>query len=84
MDAYTSFASVYDLFMDNVPYEEWCAFLCKILAQHGITDGPVLDLGCCTGKMTRLMSEQGYDMTGPLAGRLCRNIQKWHRVRYAP
>ena len=64
MDAYTSFASVYDLFMDNVPYEEWCAFLCKILAQHGITDGPVLDLGCGTGKMTRLMAEQGYDMTG--------------------
>ena len=64
MDAYTSFASVYDLFMDNVPYEEWCAFLCKILAQHGIPDGPVLDLGCGTGKMTRLMSEQGYDMTG--------------------
>ena len=64
MDAYTSFASVYDLFMDNVPYEEWCAFLCKILAQHGITDGPVLDIGCGTGKMTRLMSEQGYDMTG--------------------
>lgn len=64
MDAYTSFASVYDLFMDNVPYEAWCAFLCKILAQHGITDGPVLDLGCGTGKMTRLMSEQGYDMTG--------------------
>ena len=64
MDAYTSFASVYDLFMDNVPYEEWCAFLCKMLAQHGITDGPVLDLGCGTGKMTRLMSEQGYDMTG--------------------
>lgn len=64
MDAYTSFASVYDLFMDNIPYEEWCAFLCKILAQHGITDGPILDLGCGTGKMTRLMSEQGYDMTG--------------------
>ena len=64
MDAYTSFAIVYDLFMDNVPYEEWCAFLCKILAQHGITDGPILDLGCGTGKMTRLMSEQGYDMTG--------------------
>ena len=27
MDAYTSFAQVYDLFMDYVPYEEWCDYL---------------------------------------------------------
>ena len=38
MDAYTSFAQVYDLFMDNVPYEQWCAFLCRILKKYGIGD----------------------------------------------
>ena len=27
MDAYTSFAKVYDLFMDNVNYDEWCAYI---------------------------------------------------------
>ena len=27
MEAYTSFASVYDIFMDNVPYEEWGEYL---------------------------------------------------------
>lgn len=64
MEAYTSFAQVYDLFMDNVPYEQWCDFLCRRLKEQQITDGPVLDLGCGTGKMTRLMSDRGYDMTG--------------------
>ena len=64
MDAYTSFAQVYDLFMDNVPYEQWSAFLCRILKKYGIEDGPILDLGCGTGKLTRLMAKAGYDMTG--------------------
>lgn len=27
MGAYESFARVYDLFMDNVPYEEWGSYL---------------------------------------------------------
>ena len=27
MEAYTSFARVYDTFMDNIPYEEWCEYL---------------------------------------------------------
>ena len=31
MDAYTTFAQVYDLFMDNVPYEEWSEYLLSVL-----------------------------------------------------
>lgn len=64
MDAYTSFAQVYDLFMDNVPYDEWCAYICERLKKHGIADGPVLDLGCGTGELTRKLAACGYDMTG--------------------
>ena len=64
MDAYTSFARVYDLFMDNVPYGLWCSYICDVLNEYGITDGPVLDLGCGTGELTRLMAKRGYDMTG--------------------
>lgn len=64
MEAYSGFAEVYDLFMDNVPYEAWSQYLIQILKKYGIEDGLVLDLGCGTGKMTRLLEKAGYDMIG--------------------
>lgn len=64
MDAYTSFAQVYDLFMDNVPYEEWGEYLHGLFKEYAIENGLLLDLGCGTGKLTRYMSDKGYDMIG--------------------
>lgn len=64
MEAYTSFAQVYDLFMDNVPYEEWSRYIIGLMKEYGICDGTVLDLGCGTGKITRLLKKAGYDMIG--------------------
>ena len=52
MEAYSSFAQVYDLFMDNVPYEEWSRYLISLLKEYQVTDGTVVELGCGTGKMT--------------------------------
>lgn len=64
MEAYTSFAVVYDTFMDNVPYEEWGEYLHGLLLEYGVEDGLVLDLGCGTGTMTEILASKGYDMTG--------------------
>lgn len=64
MEAYTSFAEVYDIFMDNVSYEEWAGYLCGVLQEHGISDGLVLELGCGTGNLAMQFSEAGYDMIG--------------------
>ena len=64
MDAYSGFAAVYDAFMDNVPYEEWAEYLTGLLADYGVTDGLVLELGCGTGSLTELLARRGFDMIG--------------------
>ena len=64
MQPYTSFASVYDIFMDNVPYKEWADYVEKLLKKFHIEKGLVLELGCGTGSMTRQLAEKGYDMIG--------------------
>ncbi len=64
VEAYSDFASVYDIFMDETPYDAWCEYIVKTLRDNGISDGLVLDLGCGTGIMTRMLSSRGYDMIG--------------------
>lgn len=64
MEAYKSFAHVYDIFMDNIDYPVWGQYLTELLREYGIADGLVLELGCGTGSMTELLSQAGYDMIG--------------------
>lgn len=64
MGSYESFARVYDMFMDNIPYQEWCEYLVSLLQEYGVQEGLVLELGCGTGNVTRLLSKAGYDMIG--------------------
>ena len=37
MEAYTDFADVYDIFMDDTPYEEWADFLAGLMEQYGVS-----------------------------------------------
>ncbi|MCD7737155.1 MAG: class I SAM-dependent methyltransferase, partial [Lachnospiraceae bacterium] len=64
MASYESFARVYDLFMSDTPYDDWCDYLHGLLREYGVSDGLVLDLGCGTGAMTERLSGLGYDMIG--------------------
>lgn len=76
MDSYTDFARIYDIFMDNVPYEAWAERIFSLLKKHDqlvIPEGDaalaseaglLVDLGCGTGVMTRLMSDRGYSCIG--------------------
>lgn len=64
MEQYTNFAKVYDLFMDNVPYDKWIEQIKDILHKENIFDGLICDLGCGTGAITEGLSNIGYDMIG--------------------
>ena len=65
MQAYTGFAYVYDEYMDNIPYEEWCEYLVERLKEKGVTpDMEIADLGCGTGTVTQLLDKAGYSCVG--------------------
>lgn len=44
MEPYTDFAEVYDIFMDETPYEEWADFLNTMIQKYGISK-PVTEDG---------------------------------------
>lgn len=88
MEAYGEFAKVYDMFMDNINYEEWRDYLVQRLREYGISDGLVLELGCGTGTMTELLADAGYDMIGVdnseemLAEAMEKRAESGHEILY--
>ena len=64
-EQYSVISRYYELLNSAVDYEAFADFLSKIIKDKGIAKTElVLDLACGTGKMTRLLAERGYDMTG--------------------
>lgn len=65
MSSYNIFATVYDKMMDNIPYEYWEQYILQLLCKFNVKPySHITELGCGTGKMTRLLSEDGFTMTG--------------------
>ncbi|RKM58209.1 class I SAM-dependent methyltransferase [Butyrivibrio sp. X503] len=48
MDAYSDFANVYDIFMDETPYEVWGDFVVELMNKYGVSK-PVSEGGAETG-----------------------------------
>lgn len=55
---------VYDLLMEDAPYDSWHAFTIYALKKYGTKTDKVIDLGCGTGQITCLLAKSGYDMVG--------------------
>jgi SAM-dependent methyltransferase len=64
MNGYGDFAAFYDRLMGRVDYEARGEYLLKVFEKHGASPQSLIDLGCGTGRMTRILADKGVDMIG--------------------
>lgn len=65
MAVYGAFASVYDVFMEEVDYEGWLRHISAVWGKHGGRPlESVIDLGCGTGGAAIPLAARGLEVTG--------------------
>lgn len=64
MNIYGSFAELYDLFMQDMPYDAWVDYMERLFRRYGKSLRLLLELGCGTGNVTMRLADKGYDMIG--------------------
>lgn len=83
---YYGFAKVYDEFMHDIPYVDWVEMIDDYLYSNGYEDSQILELGCGTGRFTRMLAIDRYHLTGmdlsPEMIRIANKNKKGSDVRY--
>ena len=64
MQPYAGLAGVYDVLMRGVPPKKWADYIESLWNGSGIKPRLILDLACGTGRVSRLLSSRGYEVTG--------------------
>ena len=64
MEAYGNFAQVYDLFMEDTPYEQLGEHIGKIWEKYNVTPKLIAELGCGTGTLTNYFAKKNIDVIG--------------------
>lgn len=61
---YDHFAKVYDELMENVPYDQWLNWFEEGLQKYHSTTPRILEVGCGTGTLLKMLLKHGYDVDG--------------------
>ncbi len=64
MEAYSSFAQVYDFLMNDFDYDSWVKYIQEIFKRESRNPKNILDLACGTGNVTNRLAQKGYKLTG--------------------
>lgn len=64
MAQYKRFAEVYDLLMDDVPYDQWFENTVTVFDKYNVKTDSILELACGTGNMTNRFAGNGYRIVG--------------------
>ena len=64
MEAYSGFAGIYDLLMDDFDYPGWADYYLKMLSDAGVSPRTICDCACGTGSMSIEFAKRGIDVTG--------------------
>lgn len=62
--AYNEFAYFYDELNEAADYDALYRYVTQQLAEQGVNDGILADLGCGTGELTLMLAQAGYDVIG--------------------
>ena len=61
---YQGFAEIYDELMDDVDYEAWADYYCRLLSIFGVRQGKICECACGTGGLTVPLYKRGFQVTG--------------------
>ena len=80
MAAYSDFAALYDLLMDDVDYDGWAAYYLQLLERAGVRPSRLCDCACGTGAMSVRFAAKGIQVTGAdISGEMLERAQERSR-----
>lgn len=81
MAAYSAFAGIYDILMDDVDYSAWAEYYLKLLDMAGVRPEKLCDCACGTGAMSVEFALRGIRVTGAdISGEMLEQAQRRARL----